>query len=290
MTAHEKRLIYKELINSGDCIVGVTAYDCLSARLIEQAGFSVTSIASYGTSVSRFGYPDVGLLTMTELVEHARRVADAVNIPVGADAENGFYRAEHIWRTVKEFETAGVSSIMIEDSLQGKHTKEVKLIEDAESMINKIKAACDARQDQAFMINARTDSYYAFQNVEETIERANRYLEAGADFITLAFGERDWTPEGIGEIRHLIRGPVACTAITSVSIDRWKAARINLVSYWQIAVWAAYKGIRDVLSQFRINQDYSQLGEWRFNEKEFNRVLPYYKTMYENIKKYGGKA
>jgi methylisocitrate lyase len=289
MTPHEKRVKYKEMINSGELIVCVTAYDCLSARLIEQAGFEATGIASYGTSVSRFGFPDVGLLTMTELAEHARRVAEAVDIPVGADAENGFYRAEHIWRTVREFEAAGVSSIMIEDALQGKHTKEAKRVEEAKTMANKIKAACDARQDQAFLINARTDSYYTYRNASETVDRANLYLEAGADFVTLAFGEKDWTPEEIGEIRHLIKGPVACTAITSVSLERWRAAGINLVTYWQVAVWAAYKALRNVLKEFKETQDYSRMGEWVFNEREFNKALPYFRTMYENIKKYGEK-
>lgn len=198
-----KRL--RTLLSGGSYVIAPGAYDALSARLIEEAGFGAVYLTGGGFSRSN-GYPDMGLLTMTEIVQWISRVVDAVSIPVIADADNGYGNAVNVVRTVREFERAGVAAFHLEDQVAPKKCGhyEGKEVVPAAEMIGKLRAAVDTRRDGDLVIIARTDAR-AVAGLDEAIDRANAYLEAGAD---LAFVEAPQNVEELTRIPRDVRGPV----------------------------------------------------------------------------------
>ncbi len=159
-------------------------YDCLSARIVERAGFPAAFMSGTAVSIAALGYPDMGLQTMTEILNQARNIARSVDIPVIADADTGYGNALNVMRTVREFEAAGLAGIMIEDQADPKrcgHYEGKKLVSTSE-MVIKIQAACEARRDDDFVIMARSDAR-AVEGMDATIDRVLRYCEAGADII-----------------------------------------------------------------------------------------------------------
>jgi len=143
-------------------------------------------VGSYAAHATLHGMPDAGLVTLTEMVDYCRRIANSVNIPVIADAEGGFGGAAKVWRTVREFERAGIAAIHIEDQEWGKHMRGVKpKLLPTEEMCLKIKAAVEAKSDPDFTIIARTDAIWAYNSIDEGIARGKAYAEAGADLVFL---------------------------------------------------------------------------------------------------------
>jgi carboxyvinyl-carboxyphosphonate phosphorylmutase len=188
----------RELLASPELIVAPGAYDCLSARLIETAGFPAVYMTGFGTAAAYLGRPDVGLLGMSEMVDHARRIVSAVDLPVIADADTGYGNAINVIRTVQAYEGAGVAALHIEDQLAPKkcgHMEGKQLIPAAE-MVEKIRAATAARSSSDFVVIARTDAR-AVEGLDAALERAHRYREAGAD---LLFVE---APESESEIERV---------------------------------------------------------------------------------------
>ena len=174
----------RKLISGSEPILAPGAYDALSARLIEEAGFPVVYMTGFGTSASHLGRPDVGLLTMTEMVDNAKRIAQAVGVPVIADADTGYGNPINTIRTVKEYEAAGVAGIHIEDQIMPKkcgHMEGKQLIP-LSDMVPKLQAAVAARRSKDFVIIARTDAR-AVEGLEAAIERAKAYRAAGADML-----------------------------------------------------------------------------------------------------------
>lgn len=160
------------------------AFDALSARIIENAGFKAIFLSGFGLSASLLGKPDAGLLTMTEVVNQARNIAAAVNVPILVDGEAGYGGIANIQRTVREFERAGAAGLFIEDQLQPVmcgSLKRYKKIVPIEEMVIKLKAALDAREDADFIIAARTDADII--SLAEQIKRCQVYAEAGADLV-----------------------------------------------------------------------------------------------------------
>ena len=174
--------------------------DALGARLAEQAGFKAVFLSGYAASASLLGAPDVGLLTMTEMAEYARRIVDAVRIPVFADGDNGHGNATNVMRTMRQFERAGVAAIFFEDQVSPKRCGHMsgKQVISTNEMVAKIKAAVDARVDQDLLIMARTDAV-GINGIDDAIERMHRYLEAGAN---LSFVE---APTSVEEMRRITR-------------------------------------------------------------------------------------
>jgi len=154
------------------------------ARQVEQAGFDAVYVSGAGIANATAGVPDIGLLSMSEVVTLAGYVANAVSIPAIVDADTGFGGAENVARTIQELEKAGLAGCHIEDQQFPKRCGHLagKSVVDVEEMTAKIKAAVDARRDDNFMIIARTDSR-AVENFDSAVERSRRYLEAGADAI-----------------------------------------------------------------------------------------------------------
>ena len=174
----------REMLARPEPLLAPGAYDSLSARLIEQAGFEAVYMTGFGTSASLLGRPDLGLLSFGEMVDNARRIAHAVDVPVIADADNGYGSPINVIRTVQEYEAAGVAAIHIEDQVAPKkcgHMQDKHVVE-LEEMVQKVRAAVEARHSDDFLIIARTDAR-AVEGVDRALERARRYREAGADML-----------------------------------------------------------------------------------------------------------
>ena len=172
----------RALLNSGQTILAPGAFDPLAARLVEEAGFPAVYMTGFGTAAALIGRPDVGLLTMTEMVDNAARIAACVDIPVIADADTGYGNPLNVIRTVGAFEAAGVAAIHLEDQMAPKKCGhlEGKLVIPAAEMAAKIRAAAEARSQPDFVIIARTDAR-AVEGLAQALERARMYRDAGAD-------------------------------------------------------------------------------------------------------------
>ncbi len=178
-----------ELLAGPDLIVAPGAYDALSARLIAQAGFPAVYMTGFGTAASVLGQPDVGLLTMSEMVSRAAAIAAVIasvvgDLPLIADADTGYGNPINVRRTIREYERAGVAGVHIEDQVWPKKCghMEGKQVIPMDEMVEKVRAAVDARQDPDFVIIARTDAN-AVHGLEDAIRRGKAYHEAGADVI-----------------------------------------------------------------------------------------------------------
>jgi 2-methylisocitrate lyase-like PEP mutase family enzyme len=192
------RASLSELLATNEMVLAPGCYDPLGARLVEEAGFSAVYMTGFGTAAGRLGRPDVGLLGMTEMVDNARRIAAAVAIPLIADADTGYGNAINVIRTVREFESAGVAAIHIEDQVMPKkcgHMENKQLI-DAREMVAKVAAAVAARRSAQFLIIARTDAR-AVEGLGAAIERAKRYRDAGADILFIE------APQSVGELETI---------------------------------------------------------------------------------------
>jgi len=195
---------FRDLMKRDGMVVAPGAYDCITAKLIEQAGFAAVYMTGAGTAAT-LGYPDFGLVTMSEMVANAGRIAAAVDLPVIADADTGYGNELNVFRTVREFERSGVTGIHIEDQEFPKKCGhlEGKQVIPREDYLAKIRAAIAARRDKDFAIIARTDSR-AVAGFDEAIARANGSLAAGAD---MAFVEAPQTLEEVAAVPRLVKGP-----------------------------------------------------------------------------------
>jgi 2-methylisocitrate lyase-like PEP mutase family enzyme len=173
---------FRSLIQNYDVLIMPVVHDALCAKIAEKVGFRAIFTAGYSNSASLLGKPDVGLLTMTEMVDAARRIADSVSIPVIADADTGYGNVTNVARTVREFEKAGVAGILLEDQVSPKRCGHMsgKEVTSPEEMMAKIRAAVNSRVSQDFVIIARTDSL-SVDGIDDAIVRANLYRTAGAD-------------------------------------------------------------------------------------------------------------
>ena len=173
----------RQMLNSGHMVVAPFVLNALHAKIAESVGFQAVYMTGAGTAAER-GFPDVGLLTMTEMVANAKYIANAVDIPVICDADTGYGNPLNVQRTVREYESAGVAAIHLEDQVSPKKCGffEGKQVIPVEEHVQKIKAALDARTDPEFVVIARCDAY-AVTGWEDTINRCNAYMEAGADMV-----------------------------------------------------------------------------------------------------------
>jgi 2-methylisocitrate lyase-like PEP mutase family enzyme len=195
---------FRALLRRDGMVVAPGAYDCITARMVERAGFDCVYMTGAGTAAT-LGYPDFGLVTMSEMVANAGRITAAVGLPVIADADTGYGNELNVVRTVREYERAGVAGIHIED--QGFPKKcghlDNKEIVPREDWLAKIRAAVAARRDPDFTVIARTDAR-AVAGFDEAVARANAALAAGAD---MAFVEAPQTREEVAAVPRLVRGP-----------------------------------------------------------------------------------
>lgn len=191
----------RELLATNDYLVAPCAYDALSARAIQAAGFKAAGTTGYGMHGAVLGQPDTGLLALNETVSILSKMADAVDIPILADAEGGYGSAMNVIRTIKEYEKTGVGGLFIEDQKQPPNCPFIKAPEliSTDEMVGKIRAAVDTRKDKDLVIIARTDAPF-----EEAIERANAYMEAGADMVKIL----PKTREELEALPSRVNGPI----------------------------------------------------------------------------------
>lgn len=196
----KKTTLFKSYVESPEIVMIPGVGDALSARLVEKAGFKAVFLSGYAASASLLGAPDVGLLTMTEMTDCARRIADAVDLPLFADGDNGHGNTTNVGRTMRQFEKAGVAAIFFEDQVSPKRCGHMsgKQVIPADEMTAKIRAAVDARVDPDLLIMARTDAL-SIHGIDDALDRMHRYLEAGAD---MSFVE---SPGSIEEMQRITR-------------------------------------------------------------------------------------
>jgi len=200
LTPTDKRSALRALLASGPAIVAPGVYDCLSSRVVERAGFPVAMASGAGIAASILGVPDIGLMTMTEVLGQTKNMAAAIDIPLVADCDTGFGNLLNVRRTVSEFEAAGVAALFIEDQVTPKRCGHFagKQVLSAGDMVQKIKAAVDARVDGELLLIARTDAR-ATAGLQEAIRRCELFAEAGAEMLYVE------APESSEELRCIGR-------------------------------------------------------------------------------------
>ncbi|WP_199719755.1 MULTISPECIES: isocitrate lyase/PEP mutase family protein [Anaerotruncus] len=180
----KKNARLRELLKKPGILVIPGCHDALGARLIQQTGFSACYMGGNGSMASLLGMPDIGLATASEMIGRAHLIAECIDLPLICDSDTGYGGLNNVWRTVRDYEAAGVSGIHIEDQVTPKKCGAMDGVEliPAEEMCKKIKTAVKARRDPNFVIIARTDSYLQV-GLEEAIRRCRLFAEAGADLL-----------------------------------------------------------------------------------------------------------
>lgn len=260
-------------IAAGEFIVAPGVYDALTAKIVEAQGFPAVYMTGYGTAAAK-GLPDLGLLTMAEMVENASRISDAVRIPVIADADTGYGDPLNVMRTVKAYEKAGVAAIHIEDQHWPKRCGHMsgKRVIPTQEMVSKIKAAVDARSSDEFLIIARTDAI-ATDGFDAAIERAAAYAKAGADVL---FVEAPTSARQIAEIpRRLPRVPHLLSMAPrtpALPVEEAQSLGYSILIYPGICLSAAFEACASALGDLRDTGDAAS-AEWADGFSGINALL-----------------
>ena len=249
----------RSLLSRPGAVLAPGAYDALSARIIEAAGFPAVYMTGYGSSAALLGQPDVGLLSMAEMAENACRIAQAVSVPVIADADTGYGNPLNVARTVRAYEAAGVAAIHIEDQVAPKKCGHMagKQVIPAEEMQQKLRAAVDARRDPGFFIIARTDAR-AVNGLEDALERGMRYREAGADMLFIEAPESEAEVEAIADRFAdvpLLYNWAESGRTPPLPLARIEALGYKLVIYPVTALFAAVQAMQRAISALRRDGD-----------------------------------
>lgn len=284
---------FRKLISQPELLVVPGAADALTARLVEDSGFSAVYASGAGIANVLFALPDIGLLTMNEMIEAIRRIVEAVNIPVIADADTGYGNAVNVTRTIQVYEDAGVAAIQLEDQVTPKKCGHFsgKEVIPAEEMAQKIHAAIKTRKEM--LIIARTDSL-ATHGIEEAVRRANLYARAGADLI---FVEAPTQKDEIAELPKQIKAPLlfnmtegAKTPI--LSHDELQAMGYRVVIHPNLAMRIAARAIQSALAVLQKTHSSELLIpsmlEW--NERQRLVRLPEWQTLDDELSRFEIKA
>ena len=248
-----------ELIHSPKLLVMPGAYDAISARLCEQAGFAAVQCSGMGIAAA-MGFPDVSVLSMRDIVDRTGAMATAVDVPVMGDGDTGYGNAVNTWYTVREFERAGAAGVNLEDQVLPKRCGRLdgKAVISIEEMVGKLEAAVDARTDRDFVINARTDAL-SLNGIEDVIKRGNAFLRAGA---TMFFVEGVRTRDEIAHVVAKVDGPIAINLIeddigsglADITFDELERMGVARCSISVSTLLGAIHGIKKALAK---------IGEWQ---------------------------
>ncbi len=266
----------RELIARDGIIVTPGGFSPLVGIIAEQLGFECLYMSGYGVAAYRLGVPDVGLTTMTEVLDNARNMARSTNLPLIADVDTGYGNAVNMRRCVEEFESAGVAGIEMEDQVWPKqcgHMEGKQLIPAAE-MANKIRAAVDARKDPDFVIIARTDANTVL-GFDEAIRRLQLYRASGAD---LLFFESPTSEDQLVKIPSLLDGPVMINMSEGAktplrSNKELEELGYKLVIWPSSTTWSAAKAIHEVLKELKENGTTAGALESMYLFHEFNELI-----------------
>jgi 2-methylisocitrate lyase-like PEP mutase family enzyme len=236
---------------AGAPVVAPGAYDALSARLVAEAGFPAVYMTGFGTAASLLGRPDVGLLTMTEMVDQARRIVDVAGVPVIADADTGYGNPINVIRTVQAYEQAGVAALHLEDQVAPKRCGhlEGKQVIPPDDMVAKVRAAVAARTDPDLVLIARTDAR-AVEGIDAAIARARRYHQAGADVLFVEAPQTEAEVETVA--RELTEVPLLFNwaeggRTPPISLDRLRDLGFRIVIFPVSTLLAATRTLRQIL-------------------------------------------
>ena len=257
-TTTSKASRYRELLRSGEFIVSPGVYDGYSVRLAERAGFKTAATSGAAISNALLGIDDIGVMTLTQNVDHCRNLARCVDIPITADADNGYGNPVNVYHAVQLFEEAGVAGVNIEDQVAPKRCGHMpgKEVVPLDEMVRKIEAACLARRSDDFVIVARTDAL-ALEGIEGTLARVRAYAAAGADMIFPDAVKRD---DDIARIVEAAGVPVTVNmgfGIRSrpttplIPIPRLKALGVRRISLPRMLPAAAIQAMTTALSLMR---------------------------------------
>lgn len=269
-----KRL--RKLVEAEEILILPGAYDALSAKLVQAAGFQAVYLTGYGQSASKLGEPDVGLMCMSEMAERTRDIAMAVDIPVACDADTGFGGPVNVIRTVREYERAGAAAIQLEDQTMPKKCGHMlgRQVVPTEEMAEKIRAAAAARGDPDFLIIARTDARTE-HGIDEAIRRGRLYEEAGADII---FIESLETVDEMKRVNREIRKPTIANMVEGGRTPFLPARELQEIGYSAVifpitTLYAAAKAVYDVLADLRENGTSAGSADRMLCFREFNELI-----------------
>ncbi len=267
----------RELLSGSDPLVVPFAYDALSARLIEDAGFQAVGISGSAVSASLLAAPDIGILSRQQMVDQAGRIAGAVpSLPVIADAETGYGDLSQVAETVREFERAGVAALFMEDQQDPKrcgHLEGRQLVP-TDEMLEKLKVALEARGDSTFVVIGRTDAL-ATEGVEGAAARARAYLEAGAD---MAFVVAPRSREELQALSEQIEGPLMVVLSEGGSTPLLPVGELHemgykLIGYSGLAIGSAARAVQLGLQTLKQEGTTSSLKDRVMPLVERNRLL-----------------
>lgn len=264
----------KTLLAEKKLVTAPGAYDALTAKLIEGANFEALYMTGFGTAAATRGLPDMGLLTMTEMLNNAAAIADAVSIPLIADADTGYGNPINVVRTVREYEKAGVAAIHIEDQVWPKRCGHMagKDVIPTEDMAAKIMAAADSRHSSDFLIIARCDAI-AVEGWDAALARGDAYVEAGADVI---FIEAPETVEQMAQIpKHYSVPCLINMAPRTPSLPARKLEEMGfaIAIYPALCLSAAIRSVMDALRGFKEKGEPENFGNFLSAFLEFNEFL-----------------
>jgi 2,3-dimethylmalate lyase len=238
------------------------ASNALGARIIEDIGFEAVYVSGAGIANTYLGMPDVGLVTLTELVDHVATIRDAVGLPLIVDVDTGFGNALNVQRTVRLLERSGANAIQIEDQVTPKrcgHFDDKEVIA-KEEMVQKIRAATDARNDDDFTIIARTDAR-AVLGFEEAVERVTAYAEAGAD---VTFLEAPQSLEEMAAVPKMGRGPQVVNTVEGgrtpmVDVAELEKMGFSIALYANVSLQGAIRGMKRILGHLHEHGSISRM-------------------------------
>jgi methylisocitrate lyase len=270
MSVAERRARLRELVARGKTTVALGATDALSAKIIESHGFECVYIGSYATAASRFGLPDTGLLSLEPLVEQARTIAQAVNVPVIADAEGGFNDAANMWRTVQAFEDAGVAAIHIEDHAgSGKHTSRPQSLRPAAEAAARIRAAVAARRDPNFMVIARSDAWWVARDLDDCVARLKAYADAGANMVFPTLLEH----AHFAQVKRETGKPLMIVDIPGEGFGAHEEA--SLVLYYAFSTVTQFDALNKAIEVFKAAHDVHASADYGKLIAAFERFMGY---------------
>lgn len=264
------------LLADGEMFLAAGVYDALSAKLAERAGFHAVSVTGYGVSASLLGEPDFGLMSQTELIDAARRICNAVDVPVSVDGDTGYGGALNVYRLVKALKEMGARAVLLEDQTWPKRCGHMrgKEVIPAEEHEQKIRAAVEARGDYELIITARTDAL-AVHGLDEAIRRANLYKEAGANLI---FVEAPRTVDDLREIGKQVPPPLVVNCIEGgqtpiLSLEEYQKLGFIAIGYVLSGLYAAAKAMADVYACLREHGTSKPMRDRMMDFDEFADVI-----------------
>jgi methylisocitrate lyase len=267
---------FRKLLREEEVLLMPVVHDALCAKIAERTGFKAIFSAGYANTASLLGEPDVSLLTMMEMVDAARRIAGAVDVPVIADADTGYGNLTNVVRTVREYERAGVSGILIEDQVSPKRCGHMsgKEVIPPEEMLGKIRACLDAREDPEFFIIARTDAL-SVNGIDDAVERAEMYREEGAD---MTFVEAVETVDQMRRVISETGGPHMANMIPGgrtpfLTVNELREIGYRLIAYPTINTYAVARATAEVFDHLISEGSFSGLEDRLMDFDEFNSLV-----------------